>query len=223
MTVVSLKPVEKTDENGFLRKADPSVFRITLSDGSLFSFKAGYLSSEYPMETVYIPGRDLSPVEAEALRFAAVCYRAERAALRLTARAEQYSFGIARKLGTRGYSSPCVRAVVVSLSSQGVIDDTRYATRWIQSRLSRPCGVSPRTLSESLRRRGIPRDTVREALSAALDEETEAALLHSYLEKNRRHPGPRLRAAGEGRLKQTLRYEGFSSGVLDRFHEEGLL
>ncbi|MDR2070308.1 MAG: recombination regulator RecX [Treponema sp.] len=175
------------------------------------------------MDTVYIPERELSSLEAEALRFAAACYRAERAALRLTARAEQYSFGIARKLGSRGYAAPCVRAVVANLSSEGIVDDSRYAFRWIQSRLARPSGISPRTLAESLRRRGIPRDTVQEALSAALDGETEADLLRSYLEKNRRRPDPRFRAAGEGRLKQTLRYEGFSPDILDRFHEEGLL
>jgi hypothetical protein len=28
---------------------------------------------------------------------------------------------------------------------------------------------------------------------------------------------------GEGRLKQSLRYEGFSPDILDRFYEEGLL
>ncbi|MDR0759051.1 MAG: recombination regulator RecX [Treponema sp.] len=223
MTVVSLKPAEKTDDNGFLRKADPSVFRVALSDGSLFSFKTGYLSPEYPMEMVYIPGRELAPVEVETLRFAALCYRAERAVLRLTARAEQHSFGIARKLGSRGYAAPCIRAVVASLSSEGIIDDSRYASRWIQSRLSRPSGASPRTLAESLRRRGLSRDTVQEALSALLDEETETALLRSYLEKNRRRPGPRFRAVGEGRLKQSLRYEGFSPDILDRFYEEGLL
>lgn len=223
MTVESLKTTEKTDGNGFLRKADPRVFRIALSDGSLFSFKSGYLSPEYPMDTVYVPGRELSPAEAEALRFAAACYRAERAALRLTARAEQNSFGMARKLGSRGYPASCVRAVVASLSSEGIIDDSRYASRWIQSRLSRPSGASPRTLAESLRRRGLSRDIVQEALAAALEGEAEAALLRSCLEKNRRRPGPRFRAAGEGRLRQILRYEGFSPEVLDRFQEEGLL
>jgi regulatory protein len=223
MTVESLKTAGKTDENGFLRKSDPQVFRIALSDGSLFSFKAGYLSSEYPLDTVYVPGRELFPAEAEALRFAAACYRAERAALRLTARAEQNSFGIARKLGSRGYPASCVRAVVASLSSDGIIDDSRYASRWLQSRLSRPSGASPRTFAESLRRRGLSRDTVHAALAVILDGETEAELLRSYLEKNRRRPGPRFRAAGEGRLRQILRYEGFSPDVLDRFREEGLL
>jgi regulatory protein len=223
MTVESLKPAEKTDKDGFLRKTDPQVFRIALSDGSLFSFKAGYLSSEYPMDTVYVPGRELFPAEAEALRFAAACYRAERAALRLTARAEQHSFGITRKLESRGYTVSCVRAVVASLSAEGVIDDGRYASRWIQSRLIRPAGVSPRALAESLRRRGLSRGAVQAALSAVLDEEAEAALLRSYLEKNRRRPGPRFRAAGEGRLKQVLRREGFSPDLLDRFREEGLL
>jgi regulatory protein len=223
MTVVSLKPAEKIAENGFHRKADPSVFRVALSDGSLFSFKASYLSSQYPMDAIYSPGRELASVETEALRFAALCYRAERAALRLTARAEQYSFGIARKLRSRGYTAPCVRAVVASLCTEGIVDDSRYASCWIQSRLSRLSGASPRALTDSLRQRGLPRDAIQQALSVALDEETEAALLHSYLEKNRRRPSLRFRASGEGRLKQCLRYEGFSLDILDRFQEEGLL
>ncbi|MDR0376435.1 MAG: recombination regulator RecX [Spirochaetaceae bacterium] len=223
MTVVSLKLAEKTDERGLFRKIEGAVFRIALSDGSLFSFKSDYLFCECPVESVYIPGRELDSVEVEALRFAAACYRAERAVLRLTARAEQHSFGVVRKLGSRGYSAPCVRAVVAHLSALGVINDCRYASRWIQSRLSRSSGESPRTLSESLRGRGLSRSAVQEALAAVLDEEAEASLLHSYLEKNRRRPSPRFRAAGEGRLKQSLRYEGFSPDVLERFQEEGLL
>jgi regulatory protein len=223
MTVESLKPAEKTDEDGFLRKTDPQVFRIALSDGSLFSFKTAYLSPEYPVDTVYAPGRELSPAEVEALRFAAACYRTERAALRLTARAEQYTLGIARKLESRGHAASWVRAVVAVLSSEGILDDSRYASRWIQARLVRPSGASPRTLAESLRSRGLSRDAVQSAFSAVMDEEAEEALLRSCLEKNRRRPGPRFRAAGEGRLKQTLRYEGFSPDLLDRFQEEGLL
>jgi SOS response regulatory protein OraA/RecX len=114
-----------------------------------------------------------------------------------------------------------VRAVVACLSAADIINDIRYASRWILSRLS--AAGSPRGFTASLRRRGLSRDAVQAALSAVLDEETEAALLHSYLDKNRRHSSPRFRAAGEGRLKQFLRYEGFSPGVLERFREEGLL
>jgi regulatory protein len=159
----------------------------------------------------------------EAIRFAAACYRAERAALRLTARAEQHSFGIARKLESRGHTGPCVRAVVAYLSSQGIIDDERYASRWLQSRLSRSAGTSPRTLTESLRRRGIARDVVQAAFAAVLDLETESALLRSYLEKNRRRPSPRYRAAEAGGwLGRSLRHEGFSPAVINLFREEGV-
>jgi regulatory protein len=173
------------------------------------------------MDSLCVPGRELSSLEAEALRFAAACYRAERAALRLTARAEQHSFGIARKLESRGHKSPCVRAVVAYLSSQSIIDDERYATRWLQSRLSRSAGTSPRVLIESLRRRGIARDVVQAAFDAIMDLETESALLRSYLEKNRRRPSPRYRAAEAGRyLGRSLRHEGFSAAVINLFREE---
>jgi regulatory protein len=223
MTVESIKIAERSTENGVLLRADPSVFRIALSDGALFSFKADYLPPECPLESVYVPGRELSLAEAEALRFAAACYRTERAALRLTARAEQHSSGISRKLEQRGHTAPCVRAVAAWLSAANIINDSRYASRWIQARLSRSSGATPRSLSESLRRRGLGRETVRAALAAALEGEAEADLLRAYLEKNRRRPSLRFRSAGEGRLKQALRGEGFSPELLDRFREEGLL
>jgi regulatory protein len=172
---------------------------------------------------VYVPGRELSPVEAEALYFAAACYRTERIALRLTARAEQHSFGISRKLERRGHKAPCVRAVVAWLSAADIVNDNRYASLWIHARLSRPSGATPRSLTESLRLRGLSRETVQTALAAALEGEAEADLLRAYLEKNRRRPSLRFRSAGEGRLKQALRHEGFSPEVLDRFREEGLL
>lgn len=221
MTVESIKAAEKSTENGVLRKADPSIFRIALSDGALFSFKSDYLPFECPRGEVCVPGRELSTAEVEALRFASACYRTERAALRLTSRAEQYSLGITRKLESRGHTAPCVRAVVACLSAADIINDIRYASRWILSRLS--AAGSPRSFTASLRRRGLSRDAVQSALSAVLDEETEAAVLRSYLGKNHRHSSPRFRAAGEGRLKQFLRYEGFSPGVLERFREEGRL
>jgi regulatory protein len=222
MTVESIKIAERSTENGVLLKADLSVFRIVLSDGALFSFKADYLPPEYPLEEVYVPGRELSPPEADAVYFAAACYRTERIALRLTARAEQHSFGISGKLQRRGHTAPCIRAVVARLFAGGIVNDGRYASRWIQARLARPSAATPRGLTESLRRRGLNRETVQSALAAALEGEAEADLLRAYLEKNRRR-GPLFRAAGEGRLKQALRHEGFSPELLDRFREEGLL
>jgi regulatory protein len=174
------------------------------------------------MDSLCVPGRELSLAEVEALRFAAACYRSERAALRLTARAEQHSFGIARKLESRGHAGPCVRAVVAYLSSQGIIDDERYASRWLQSRLSRNAGTSPRSLTGALRGRGLARDVVQAAFAAVLDLETESALLRSYLEKNRRRPSPRYRASEAGGwLARSLRHEGFSPEVIDLFREEG--
>jgi regulatory protein len=223
MTVESIKIAERSSENGILLKTDPSVYRIVLSDGALFSFKADYLPPECPLDQAYVPGRELSPDEVEALYFAASCYRTERAALRLTARAEQHSFGISRKLEQRGHTAPCVRAVVARLSSAGIVNDSRYASLWIQARLVRPSGATPRSLTESLRRRGLDRETVQTALAAALEGEAEADLLRACLEKNRRRPSLRFRSVGEGRLRQALRHEGFSPEVLDRFREEGLL
>ena len=80
--------------------------------------------------------RELSSAEEDAFRFAAACYKAEKAAARLIARAEQNSFGLAAKLERRGHDTRAVKAVISVLSDRNLLDDARYAERWILSRLA---------------------------------------------------------------------------------------
>jgi regulatory protein len=207
MTVVSLKA-------GTGSEAVPPVFRIGFADGSLFSFKLPYLPAELRREDFFSPGRDLSSAEEEACRFAAACYRTERAALRLAARAEQTRRGIARKLELRGFAVPCIQAVVSFLESQGIINDERYAASWLRVRLARSA-ESPRKLLAALRQRGINSSSAGEALKTVLDFPTESALLKRYLKKNRR-PTPKEAWL----LKKQLKYEGFSPEVIEAAGDE---
>ncbi|MCL2128065.1 MAG: regulatory protein RecX, partial [Treponema sp.] len=97
MTIVSIKQ----DAGGELR-------RMELSDGSLFSFKTCYLPPVCEDESLCGPGAEgleISAAEEEGFRFASSCLRAEKAALRLIARAEQNVFGLARKLEKRGHDA----------------------------------------------------------------------------------------------------------------------
>jgi regulatory protein len=214
MTLVSLK---SGTENG------AGFIKITFSDDSSCSFKPCYLS-----QTVFDPlswetGREISSVEEEDLRSAAACYRAERAALRLIARAEQTETGLSRKLERRGHDQASVSAAVSRLVSLGLINDERYAGLWIRSRLVRRGGKvpTPRRLSAALRNRGIDSSTAAKALETILDTETELALLRRYVEQASLGAGNSPHASFSGfSPRRMLKFEGFSQAVLSIYFED---
>jgi regulatory protein len=196
-------------------KAGPALFRIGLSDGSLFSFNPSYLSPAMQEENFYVPGKELSAGEDLDLRFAANCFRAERAALRLIARAEQTLAGLSLKLEQRGHTADCVKAAVSYLEKLEIVSDRRFAERWLQSRLNRGA-ESPRRLLSSLCQRGIDLRIAREACKSVLNFERETLLLGRYIDK--RCPA----ADRKDRLfKQRLKQEGFSSAALQWYWETG--
>ncbi|MDR0487719.1 MAG: recombination regulator RecX [Treponema sp.] len=198
MTVVSLKS-EASGELG----------RIGLSDGSLFSFRICYLPEE--ADPCVSQGQEISASEEAAFRFASDCLRAEKAALRLIARAEQSGAYLSRKLERRGYQAACVNAVLSRLSELKLIDDQRFAMLWLESRLR--LARSPRRLLSSLAGRGINREDAQTALQAVLDEETEQMLLSRYTEKY-------SRKADHRQLKYILKSEGFSPQAIRRYFDE---
>ena len=204
MTIVSLK-TENSSEN--------RAVKAEFSDGSSLLITRDYLGDDFSsalMET----GRELSSGEEEAFRFAAVCYRAENAALRLIARAEQNSLALTAKLERRGFDAAVAKTVISRLLDRNLLNDSRYAERWIRSRLFSRQAKSPRWLRISLGKRGIDRHSSQKALEDALDSETEYALLLKYLEKTGlpRNKNP-------GSFRSQLKYEGFSPEVLDRYLE----
>ncbi|MDR1908558.1 MAG: recombination regulator RecX [Spirochaetaceae bacterium] len=202
-------------------KPGSPVLRITLSDGVQFSFSTAYLDSG--VETPE-PGLELTPVLAVCLRRAADCYRAERAALRFIARAEQTRSGLTRKLTQKGLESRHVEAVLDRLEFLEILNDRRYAEMWLKARLRlAPGGLSPRKLLASLTGRGVAPGLAREAVKQALDAEAEAALIAAYLaalsrkEARRRNPSG---AARSGALRFRLRAEGFSAAAIRAWEEE---
>jgi regulatory protein len=231
MTLVSIKSGSGED-----------LKRIELSDGSLFSFKTCYVSPVFFDDTHYVPGIGISADEAEAFRFAAACLRTEKAALGLVARAEQCVFGLSRKLERGGHPAASVRAVLARLTELEIVDDSRFARLWVQSRLNRRTDT-PRKLLAGLCSRGIDRDVAEKALKTGLHFEAEKTLLYHYIEKNRLfEPQPESspedraentlpggqKCKGNGwqcsadlvSLKFKLKSEGFSPAVIQYFWEE---
>jgi regulatory protein len=202
------------------------VRRIALSDGSFFSFNICYLPPVFRDECFSglentensFEGFELTSAEEEGLRFASACLRAEKAALQLITRAEQYVLGLTRKLKKRGHSSDCAYAVIFRLCELGLLDDQRYARLWLAARASRQSS-SPRRLLIALCARGIDRNDADAAFKAVLDGNTELLLLQRYVEKLRRkrkisdYDGADARRS----LKYLLKNEGFSTLAIQLF------
>jgi regulatory protein len=201
-----------------ITRAGTALIRIGLSDGALFSLNVYYLPGSFQGEGYFFPDKAISAEEKAALDFAAGSYRAERAALRLVARAEQTRAGLSVKLEKRGHAAAHARAALSYLVEMSIADALRFAGRWIRSRLRRGTD-SPLRLLSALCRRGIDRNVAREACRKALDLETETELLEKFIAK--KYPA----LDGEGRdasvLRALLKREGFSPAALERYWDEG--
>jgi SOS response regulatory protein OraA/RecX len=84
---------------------------------------------------------------------------------------------------------------------------------WLHARLARRL-ESPRYLITALCSRGIDRNIARKALTEVLDFDTELAMLNRYLEKKHL-----IQNGSSINLRQNLKYEGFSSPVIDLLEE----
>jgi len=211
MLIVSLKS-DSTNE----------LYRMGLSDGSLFSFRNCYLPPDLLKADFFdkgsVEGREITVDEGAAFRNASACLRAEKAALRLITRAEQCVAGLSRKLEKRGHERICVNAVITRLSALALLDDKRFARLWLESRLR--LARSPRRLLVSLCARGIDRGDAEDAMKNVLDEEAEQTMIARFAKKHARKAG-----CGEGvtrSLKHLLKGEGFSYAAIQKFLGEDL-
>ena len=207
MIIVSLKPDAKGE-----------LFRIGFSDGSLFSFRNCYLPPELQNAHLVDPasaeGREITAAEEAAFRGASACLRTEKAALRLIARAEQCTAGLSRKLEKRGHERASVNAVISRLSSLRLLDDSRYAELWLESRLR--LTRSPRRLLISLCAHGIDRGDAEAAMKKVLNEEAEFAMIGRYTKKYAAKAGGKVEDLTRS-LKHLLKGEGFSQAAIQRF------
>ena len=159
---------------------------------------------------------EITALEEAAFRHASACLRAEKAALRLIARAEQCTNGLRRKLEKRSHAPACINAVIERLCTLHLIDDRRFAQLWLQSRLR--LSRSPYRLLIALCSRGIDREDSQSALKNALDDETEYALLVRFAKKHERKAARKNKGEDTSRsLKYLLKTEGFSNKAIERY------
>ena len=156
-------------------------------------------------------------LKEEALRFRAECNKAEQIGMRLIARAEQTQKGLSQKLKRRKCKDACIQAVVARFVEIDLINDERYAERWLRSRLSRKTNknLSPRLLSLALSNRGISREDQKNAFDRILDQDAEYKLLLHYMAREKAAKIPKAYS-----IRSHLKYEGFSSSVINLYFDE---
>lgn len=207
MTIISLKYDCRLPEGAVT---------LEFSDESKLLINTAYFPMEIDSSALLETGRELGASDEDSFRFAAACFRAEKGALRLVARAEQSSLGLTAKLERRGFDSEVARAVVNRLLDQKLLDDSRYAELWIRSRLRGRKALTPQLLLAGLGKRGIDKGSSRAALEKALDSEAEYALLLRYVRKSDSAAKTGKKMAFK---RANLRYLGFSAEALDRYFD----
>jgi regulatory protein len=86
-----------------------------------------------------------------------------------------------KALADRGVPSDVAAAVLDRFQSAGLVDDTAFASAWVQSR-GPGRGLSRRALRHELRGKGVNDDDIAEALEE-LNPETEAATARRLVER----------------------------------------
>ena len=192
-----------------------NTIRVCFTGFSPIEISSVYLPPEYT-GAFLCPGAVFGPEAEAAFRHAAECLSAEKAALRLIARAEQYGAGLARKLEQRGHDPIAVHAVLVRLLELGLVNDRRYAELWLKSRVGRG-KRGPRTLETALRAKGIDRETAGSALRTVLAGGAEAGLLERCVKKAAERRTPE---EFDSEIRFFLKSEGFSSAAIEMYLEK---
>jgi SOS response regulatory protein OraA/RecX len=144
--------------------------------------------------------------------------RARQICLRLLTAEPRTRAQLAQALQRRGVPDDAAEAVLSRFTEAGLIDDASFARAWVESR-HHSRGLSRRSLSAELRRRGVDSEEIREAVDT-LDPEQEAATARRLVEHklaSTRGQSPEARAR---RTASLLARKGYPPGLAFRLIRE---
>ncbi|MEI8175956.1 MAG: regulatory protein RecX [Candidatus Omnitrophota bacterium] len=124
------------------------------------------------------------------------------------------------KLADKGFSPATIEAVTTEFGKKGLLDDTKFARVWIDSRMaSNPKGES--VLRRELKRKGVA-EGVTERILADVNKETSEYDTVKRLAHERMNVLRKVDAdTGKRRLFSYLKRRGFGSDTIMRvMHEE---
>jgi len=124
--------------------------------------------------------------------------KARQICLRLLTVSPRTRAQLAQALSRRGVPDEAAEAVLSRFTDAGLIDDAAFARAWVESR-HHSRGLSRRSLSDELKRRGVDSEEIREAVGT-LDPEQETATARYLVERKMassrgRPPEARVRQA----------------------------
>ena len=190
--------------------ASAGILKVYPADGPFFCVRDAYLSAEckaYLDDAGAGGDSPLSPDVAEDLLHAARALLAERTAMGYLARSEYCRRQLDERLARKGFS-PAERDVALSfLASAHRLDDYRYATAWLRSRLIHQ-SEGRRKLLAGLFSRGISSEDAERALNEFFQDTDERVLCERATEKM-----VRLGKNGE-KLYAALLRKGFSGKII---------
>ena len=137
--------------------------------------------------------------------------RAYDAALDLLSQRDMTNEGVKRALLRKGFMEPVADAVCQRLQENRLIDDQRFARRYVE--LNTGAEMGRYALERKLRAKGIDRDTAREALEELDEDSQREAALSLAGRLARRYGGDDPRSA-KAKLSQALARRGFSWDVI---------
>jgi regulatory protein len=134
--------------------------------------------------------------------------------LRLLDRAPRTRAELAKAMARRGVPDEAAVAVLDRFAEAGLIDDTAFATAWVDSR-HRGRGLARRALADELRRRGVADDVAGEAL-AAVSTEDEAHAAEALVRRRLRSMSGLAPDVATRRLVALLGRKGFGAALAYR-------
>ena len=189
--------------------ASASVLKVYLAEGPSFFVRAIYLPEMPDCFPDQIPesGLVLTEETAAVLVHSARVYLAERAAMEYLARAEYSRQQLELRLLKKGYDASESAPALDYLESGKMLDDARFASAWLRSRMIHQC-EGKRKLLAGLRAHGVSFSDAEAALDSFFSETDELALCKKATEKLRRQG-----KNGE-KLFSALIRKGFSSKTI---------
>ncbi len=187
----------------FLRRE----YLFTLPEGLRIFMEGLFLSN--PPDAGDTPGlpRPVTMDEFNAVIFSSRIFEAESRAMKYLAAAEHSRFQLEVKLRKKGFSAAETGPALDFLCGRKIIDDRRFASAWLNSRVS-SCINGRIKLAAELASRGISREDADAALNEFFSRWSEEELCRKAAEKLRR------RGRSGEKLTASLLYRGFPPSVI---------
>lgn len=138
-------------------------------------------------------------------------------ALDLLSRRDHSTAEIRRKLALRDFTVEEISLTVDRLTENGLLDDSRFAARWAESRVRNGRGYGMRIVQELIQR-GVSRDIASEAAAMAFAEHPEDMQLKALVSKKYASFNPDEASLKErNRVFASLLRSGFSLQSITSF------